>query len=99
MCCKFPGPLGNTTTFEGVRPGYYNLRVTALANNKEARVYRRVYVPTNSNTCSVNLINSGVVVNGNSATVEFQAVGAATGFKCRLDNGYFDTCEYVFRKV
>ena len=95
LCCTFLGPSGNTTTFEGVPPGYYNLRVAALANNKEARVYRRVYVPANSNTCSVNLINAGVVVNGNSATVEFLAVGAATSFKCRLDKGCIDTCEYT----
>ena len=45
-----------------------------------------------SNTCSVNLINAGVVVNGNSATAEFLAVGAATSFKCRLDKGRTDTC-------
>ena len=95
LCCTFLGPSGSTTTFEGVPPGYHNLRVTALANKKKARVYRRVYVPANSNTCSVNLINAGLVVNGNSVTVEFLAVGAATSFKCKLDKGETDTCEYT----
>ena len=94
MCCEFLGPPGNTTTFEGVRPGYYNLRVTALTDREEARFSRKVYVPANSNTCSVNLINAGVVVKDDSATAEFQAVGPATSFRCRMDKGRTDTCEY-----
>ena len=94
MCCEFPGPPGNTTTFEGVPPGYYNLRVTAITDREEARFSRKVYVPRNSNICSVNLINAGVVVNDDSATAEFQAVGAATSFRCRMDKGRTNTCEY-----
>lgn len=94
MCCEFLGPPGNTTTFEDVPPGYYNLRVTALTDTEEARFSRKVYVPANSNTCSVNLINAGVVVKDDSATAEFQAVGPATSFRCRMDKGRTDTCEY-----
>ena len=94
MCCELPGPPGSTTTFEGVSPGYYNLHVTAQADEEEVTVSWKVYVPADSNTCSVNLINAGVVVNDNSATAEFLAVGTTTSFKCRLDKGRTDTCEY-----
>ena len=85
------GPPGSTTTFQNLLSGYYNLRVTATtADGEEAEVSWKMYIPIASTTCSVNLINAGLVVNGTQATVEFQAVGAATGFKCKVDNGPFD---------
>ena len=91
------GPPGSTTTFQNVLSGYYNLRVTATtADGEEAEVSWKMYIPIASTTCSVNLINAGLVVNGTQATVEFQAVGAATGFKCKVDNGPFDPCKNTY---
>ena len=88
------GPPGSTTTFQNVLSGYYNLRVTATtADGEEAEVSWKMYIPIASTTCSVNLINAGLVVNGTQATAEFQAVGAATGFKCKVDNRRFDPCK------
>ena len=88
------GPPGSTTTFQNVLSGYYNLRVTATtADGEEAEVFWKIYIPIASITCSINLINAGLEVNGTQATVEFQAIGAATGFKCKVDNGPFDPCK------
>ena len=88
------GPPGSTTTFQNVFSGYYNLRVTATtADGEEAEVFWKIYIPIASITCSINLINAGLEVNGTQATVEFQAIGAATGFKCKVDNGPFDPCK------
>lgn len=70
------------------------MRVTATtAVGEKAEVSWRVYMPTASTTCSVNLINAGLVVNGAQATIEFQAVGAATGFRCKVDDGPLDPCK------
>ena len=46
-------------------------------------------------TCTVHLINDGVTVNGNTATVEFASSGPATTFQCSLDNWGFSACELL----
>ena len=45
--------------------------------------------------CTVHLINDGVTVNGNTATVEFASSGPATTFQCSLDSRGFSSCEFV----
>ena len=49
----------------------------------------------NPNICTVHLINDGVTVNGNTATVEFASSGPATTFQCSLDGQGFSACELV----
>ena len=49
----------------------------------------------NPNICTVHLINDGVTVNGNTATVEFASSGPTTSFQCSLDRQSFTACELV----
>ena len=89
----YTGPPGRTTVFQNVPSGLYSLRVTATSDMEEEEVVWRVYVPTTSSICSVNLINTGLVVDGTSVSMEFGGVGSTAGFRCRLDNGRFSSCE------
>ena len=43
----------------------------------------RIVVPSDSDSCSAHLTNHGVTVVGNSATVEFDAVGGKKSFHCK----------------
>ena len=43
----------------------------------------------------MHLINDGVTVNGNTATVEFASSGPTTTFQCSLDGQGFSACELV----
>ena len=47
-----------------------------------------ITVPSGAGSCSAHLINHGVTVEGNSATVEFDAVGldGEGSFRCRHIN-------------
>ena len=47
----------------------------------------------NPNTCTMHLINDGVTVNEDTATVEFAGSGPTTSFQCRLDGQAFSPCE------
>ena len=89
----YAGPPGRITVFQNVPSGLYSLRVTAIADMEEEEVIWKVYVPTTSSICSVNLIHAGLVVDGTSVSMEFREVGSASGFTCRLDNGQFSSCE------
>ena len=42
--------------------------------------------------CTVHLINDGVTVFGDSATVEFASTGPTTSFVCSLDRQAFTPC-------
>ena len=79
--------------FQNVPSGLYSLRVIATADIEEEEVIWKVYVPTTSSICSVNLIDAGLVVDGTSVSMEFREVGSTSGFTCRLDNGRFSSCE------
>ena len=89
----YAGPPGRTIVFQNVPSGLYSLRVTATSDMEEEEVIWKVYVPVTSSICSVNLINTGLVVDGTSVSMEFQGVGSTAGFSCRLDNGRFSSCE------
>ena len=49
----------------------------------------------NPNICTVHLINDGVTVDGDTATVEFAGSGPTTSFRCSLDGQSFSPCELV----
>ena len=53
------------------------------------------------NDCGAHLINQGVVVSGNSATVEWQGTGPdpnnrVQNFQCSLNGGAPSSCKFVF---
>lgn len=58
--------------FQNVPSGFYSLRVTATSDMEKEKVIWKVYVPTTSSTCSVNLINTGLVVDGTAVSMEFR---------------------------
>ena len=47
----------------------------------------------------MHLINDGVTVNGDTATVEFAGSGPTTTFRCRLDRQSFSPCELVHVQI
>ena len=88
--------LNGTTTFTGLAPGVYRLKIVASASGYNRSVIRRrVVIPRDSNYCTANLIDEGVVVSGSNLTVHFQGVGPVTGFQCIVDRRTRISCELL----
>ena len=79
------GSSGNVS-FTDLAPGKYVLRVAAT-NSKEDRAIerRRFEISSDPSFCTTHLINGGVTVSGDMATVEFAGTGPAETFRCKLD--------------
>lgn len=92
-CSLYIGSPGSTTVFQNVPSDFYYLRVTATSGPEEKEVIWKVYVPETSSVCSVNLINTGLIVNGSSVSLEFRGMGPTSAFTCRLDSRQFHSCE------
>ena len=92
-CSLYIGSPGSTTVFQNVPSDFYYLRVTATSGPEEKEVIWKVYVPERSGVCSVNLINTGLIVNGSSVSLEFRGMGPTSAFTCRLDSRQFHSCE------
>ena len=92
-CSLYTGSPGSTTVFQNVPSDFYYLRVTATSGPEEKEVTWKVYVPETSAVCSVNLINTGLVVNGSTVSLEFRGMGPTSRFTCRLDSRQFHSCE------
>ena len=91
----YTGSSGSTT-FTGIAPGIYRLRIVASAPGyNDSVIRRRVVVPDGSNFCTANLIDDGVVLSGSDLTVHFRGVGPVTGFQCILDRQREFSCEFV----
>ena len=73
-------------SFTDLAPGKYVLRVAAT-NSKEDRAIerRRFEISSDPSFCTTHLINGGVTVSGDMATVEFAGTGPAETFRCKLD--------------
>ena len=84
-----------SVSFTDLAPGRYVLRVAAT-NSKEDRVIerRRFEISSDPSFCTTHLINGGVTVWGNTATVEFAGTGPAEMFNCRLDTKPAFACTY-----
>ena len=86
-------------TFSGLSPAIYRVRIVVTDDLGQTGVQRkRIVVPDFAimkNICSVNLINSGVVVTGNDVTLSFREIGVTTGFMCRLDDEDREDCKSV----
>ena len=59
------------------------------ATREKAVIGRRIYVHPDETFCSVILINRGVTISGDNATVEFRGVGKAAEYLCVLDHMQF----------
>ena len=95
MCISSYIGSSGQVNYSSLRPGDYVLRVTASNGRDDRRVRRRaLYIASDPSECSVHLINGGVVVTGNNASVEFAGSGSFSSFSCRLDGGDFLPCKF-----
>ena len=90
--------LGSNGVFtaSGVSPGRHVIRVIARSISRRAirKILKSiVYVPEDSESCRPHLINRGLNVIGNNATLEFASTGSPLGFECILDRGYGEACK------
>ena len=94
---RLPSHSGSSgsVSFTDLAPGRYVLRVAA-ANSKEDRAIerRRFEISSDPSFCTTHLINGGVTVRGDTATVEFTGTGPTETFRCRLDTEPAFVCKY-----
>ena len=89
----YPGTPGEVSTIEDLAPGTYQLRAIARAGAERAVATVIFTIPSFPEICTVNLINRGVTVSGDTAIIEFGGFGPAFGYRCSLDNGPPPRCE------
>ena len=91
----YAGSNGHAS-FSTLKPGGYTLRVVALNRVPDKDLVRRSFEITGDpQRCIIHLINSGVTVSKDNATVEFAGVGPARGYRCRLDRNDFYGCKLI----
>ena len=79
------GSSGNVS-FTDLAPGKYVLRVAATNSREDRAIERRRFeISSDPSFCTTHLINEGVTVSGDTATVEFAGIGPAETFRCKLD--------------
>ena len=79
------GSSGNVS-FTDLAPGKYVLRVAATNSREDRAIERRSFeISSDPSFCTTHLINGGVTVSGDIATVEFAGTGPAETFRCKLD--------------
>ena len=72
--------------FSGLSPAVYTLRVVATNRRPDKEFIRsRFEITDDVERCTLHLINGGVSVSGDSATVEFTGRGPVHGYLCYLD--------------
>ena len=80
--------------FETLNSTRYTLRVVATNRHPDKVFIKRIFeTSSDPDRCTVHMINEGVVVAGDSATVEFTGRGPAKGHHCSLDKMSFYKCE------
>lgn len=92
MCTATPMPTGKFS-------GEYGTCNNEIDNTIHSLPAVCLSYTANPNICTVHLINDGVTVNGNTATVEFASSGPTTTFQCSLDGQGFSACELVCVRV
>ena len=93
LCCV-TGSSGHVV-FSSLMPGVYTLRVVATNRRPDKEFIKRRFEVTNdTERCTLHLINDGVTVAGDSATVEFSGRGPVRGFRCQLDKMEYDECKF-----
>ena len=64
----------------------YNLRVVATNRRPDKEFIKsRFEITDDAERCTLHLINGGVSVSGDNATVEFWGRGPASSYLCHLD--------------
>ena len=95
---RLPSRSGSSgsVSFTDLAPGRYVLRVAAT-NSKEDRAIerRRFEISSDPSFCTTHLINGGVTVRGDTATVEFAEMGPVEMFRCRLDTEPAFVCKLL----
>ena len=87
---------GGYVNYTGLEAGIYILRVVATNRRPDTEFIKRRFEITNDpKRCTVHLINSGVTVTGNNATVEFTGRGPVEGYYCLVDGDEYYECEYT----
>ena len=85
-------------TASDVSPGRHVIRVVArsISGRTIRKILRSiVYVPEDSESCRPHLINRGLNVIGNNATLEFSSTGSPNvTFECILDRVSTEDCEF-----
>ena len=69
----------------------FRVKVKARTATEQVTIRRTVVV--DPSRCIVNLINSGVTVNGNTTVIEFEANGPYSDVRCSLDRQAFFSCK------
>lgn len=82
----------------GIPHGDYTLRVIARdpsRPNEDAAIARnRLWVHGDDIFCVTHLLNRGLVVNGNTVTIDFQATGIVTSYLCSVDRTEYFECKF-----
>ena len=87
------GSSGNVS-FTDLAPGKYVLRVAATNSREDRAIERRsLEISSDPSFCTTHLINGGVIVSGDMATVEFAGTGPAEKFRCKLDTEAAFACK------
>jgi hypothetical protein len=94
LVCKLKGPTlslqqdcsSGHVMFSGLSSAVYTLRVVATNRKPDKEFIKtRFEITEDRERCTLHLINGGVSVSGDSATVEFTGRGPADGYLCHLD--------------
>ena len=80
------GRAGETVTIADLEPGRYLIRATCAADDEEDAVSIGVIIPEKSDTCTVNLVGNGMVIDKDSVTFEFGGGGRRPdSYTCSID--------------
>ena len=99
--CMFQVPVvSGHAVFSSLIPGVYTLRVVATNRHPDKEfIKRRFEVTTDAERCTLHLINDGVTVTGDSATVEFTGRGPVKDYRCQLDMMEFYECKIFLKSL
>ena len=87
-----PGSSGRVE-FSGLKEGVYTLKVLATNRKPDKEIIRtRFEVTADPNRCTLHLINNGVTVTADTATVEFSGRGPVEEYWCRVNKKEYFVC-------
>lgn len=81
---NIPCTTGETSTTGELESGTYSIRVIARAGLERATSTVSVIIPDDFETCTFHLVNRGITVSGDNATIEFG--GIILDGRCQLND-------------
>ena len=82
--------------FDFLNSTLYTLRVVATNRHPDKEFIKGTFrLTSDPDQCTVHLINCGVTVFGDMASVEFAGRGPATGYQCTFDMMEPYQCKYT----